>query len=123
MIHLREQYWAVEVPEDFTMANIWNNQVCSGELVLFPLPAGNWQIVCTSKEVTEAAALAIVQVISNGRISGQPQYRRYDRDPVKDTPARSWTRDPRHGFETLLTSKGGDLKLNWLILKKQDAHT
>lgn len=83
-----------------------------------PLSPGNWQIVCTSKEATEEQAAGIVQVISTGKLTGRPQYRRYDRDPVKDTPARSWTRDSRHAIETLLASKGCDSNKNYLILKK-----
>lgn len=86
-------------------------------LIVKKLPPGNWQVICTTKEVTEEVAAGIVQVISNGKISGKPQYRRYDRDPVKDTPAKCWTRDPRHALETLLTSKGLDPDKT-LIIKK-----
>lgn len=114
MIHLREQYWAVEVPEDFTMANIWNNQVCSGELVLFPLPAGNWQIVCTSKEVTEEQAAGVVEQEGIG-------YKDYTAGPPENDYGDFVLSSD--SLDSLLTSKGCYLKLNWLILKKQDAHT
>jgi hypothetical protein len=70
------------------------------------LPPGSWQIICPLKEVTEEVAAGIVQVISSGKFSGRPQYRRYDRDLVKDMPARCWTRDSRHALETLVASKG-----------------
>ena len=82
------------------------------------LPPGSWQLIGTTKEVTEEVAKGIVQVISNGKLSGQPQYRRYDRDPVKDTPAKCWTRDPRHAMETLLASKAIDPNKNYVLLKK-----
>jgi hypothetical protein len=126
MIYLREQFWAYPMP-DAEGAEIRGEhsgrpyQLLSfyGEADAVQLPPGTWEIVCTSKEVTEEQAENIVQLISNGKITGRPQYRRYDRDPAKDTPARSWTRDVRHALETLLTSKGCDLNKNWLILKKQ----
>lgn len=132
MIQLREQYWAVEVPEDakdFALHHLGDIQKlvftsaiqdplgCGGDMTI--LGPGTWEIICTSKEATEEQAACIVQVISNGKISGRPQYLRYDRDPVKDMPARSWTRDARHALETLLASKRCDLNKNWLILKKQ----
>jgi hypothetical protein len=60
----------------------------------------------------------IVQIISNSKISGQPQYRRYDRDPIKDTPARCWTRDSRHALETLLASKNLDTNKNYVLVRK-----
>lgn len=123
MIELHNGYLAREM-QDPQHAAISGNIITwkVGDVVargFIVLPPGSWQIVCTSKEATEAQAESIVQVISNGKISGMPQYRRYDRDPVKDTPARSWTRDARHALETLLASKGCDLNKNWLILKKK----
>src|ERR1051325_3208572 len=136
MIELRNDYWAVEVPEwldsptyqiEQSLHEIIDGDGRQDQLVIrhtgrscgsplkkifIDIPPGTWQIVCTSKEATEEQAASIVQVISNGKISGRPQYRRYDRDPVKDMPARSWTRDARHAFETLLASKGCDLTKN-----------
>jgi len=126
MIQLRDQYWAYPMP-NAEGAEIRGEhpgrpyQLLSfyGEAEAIQLPPGTWEVVCTSKEVTEEQAASIVQVISNGKISGRPQYRRYDRDPVKDMPARSWTRDARHALETLLASNGCDLNKNYLILKNQ----
>jgi len=132
MIELINNYWALEVSKSadrfaihkhLLYYEVPESESWTGDTqVIIDLPSGPWQIVCTSK-ATEEQAATVVQLISNGKLTGRPQYRRYDRDPVKDTPARSWTRDSRHALETLLTSKGCDLKLNWLILKKQDAHT
>lgn len=124
MIHLREQYWAYPMP-DAEGAEIRGEhpdrpyQLLSfyGEAEAVLLPPGAWKTVCTSRKVTEDQAASIVQIISNGKISGRPQYRRYDRDLAKDTPARIWTRDARHALETLLISKGCDLNKSWLILK------
>jgi hypothetical protein len=128
MIHLREQWWAVEVPDGaerfetsiqddgipcltyWYVDNIDPTVVC-----LLP---GTWEIVCTSKEATEAQAASIVQIISTGKISGIPQYMRYDRNLVNHAPALCWTRDSRHALETLLTSKGCDVENNYIILKK-----
>jgi hypothetical protein len=83
-----------------------------------PLPPGTWRFLFTTKSVTEEQAASIVQIISNGRISGMPQYRRYDRD--NELPARMWTRDARHSLETLLRSKGLDEKKNYSIIEKQN---
>lgn len=135
MIELRNNHYAVEVPnssvkhhlsftgkyatsDDQSVFYKHADETELDEWTMLDLPPGTWQIVCTSKEATEEQAAGIVQVISNGKVSGRPQYRRYDRDPVKDMPARSWTRDARHALETLLTSKGCDLNKNYLILKK-----
>lgn len=132
MIELINNHWAVEVPEGATDFG-WIAECLSCKLPdskpgtyhwiskaddFMHQKGREWQIVCTSKEVTEEEAANVVQLISNGKLTGRPQYRRYDRDLVKDTPARSWTKDARHAFETLLTSKGCDLNKNWLILKK-----
>ncbi len=83
---------------------IWVNE--RGLIQTRPLPAGSWQFLFTTDGATEEQAASVVQLISNGKISGRPQYRRYDRDWTKDMPAACWTRDARHSLETLLRSKG-----------------
>ncbi len=107
-------------PETFSYDySIQKGDRCTtGLIAMIDLPAGSWQLIGTTKEATEDIAKGIVQVISNGGISGQPQYRRYDRDPVKDTPAQCWTRDPRHSMETLLTSKSLDTNKNYMLVMK-----
>lgn len=122
-ILLTGQVYASQLPDDATKIKIDGQKLIwfLGNHPVYDvrvLPSGNWQLIGTTKEVTEEVAEQIVQVISNGKISGRPQYRRYDRDPVKDTPARSWTRDPRHSFETLLTSNGLDNTKNYVLIKK-----
>jgi hypothetical protein len=126
-IHLIGDLFAVEVPEvaegfeisiqddGIPCLTYWYKE--NLEPTVICLTRGNWQIICTTKECTEEVAKSIVQVISNGKITGQPQYRRHDRDPVKDTPARCWTRDPRHALETLVACKGLDPDKS-LIIKK-----
>jgi DNA/RNA endonuclease G (NUC1) len=128
MTNLRDNYWAVELPEGAKdihsevsmtgtpyLAYKFKDDELLNEYEAKNLPAGTWQIICTSNSILEDQAASIVQVISNGKISGRPQYRRYDRDG--ELPARMWTQDARHAFETLLASKGltGN---NYVILKK-----
>jgi hypothetical protein len=131
MIQLREQFWAVEVPEGATDFGFINGSLACKLPTSKPgsyhwlheaedymhNSGGVWEIVCTIRDATEEQAESIVQIISNGKISGSPQYRRYDR--TGELPARMWTRDPRHSLETLLIYEGCDLGKNWLILKKQ----
>lgn len=88
-----------------------------GEGEAVELPVGNWRIVVfTTKTATEEQAASVVQTISNGKISGRPQYRRYDRD--NELPARMWTRDARHSLESLLRSKGLDENKNYALIEK-----
>ena len=104
MIHLREQFFAVEVPEN--AENIRISQLIGtprlfadipGILFAIKLPLGTWSIVCTSKDVTYDQC---------GEIAGVPEA------------------DVVHGynqtlFKDLLTSRGLDLNKQYLILKKQ----
>lgn len=88
----------------------------NGELRFIHFPHGTYRFLFTTKTATEEHAASIVQIISNGKISGRPQYRRYDRD--NELPARMWTRDARHSLETLLRSKNLDDKNNYAIIEK-----
>lgn len=80
---------------------------------------GTWRFLFTTKTATEEDAASVVQIISNGKISGRPQYRRYDRD--NELPARMWTRDSRHSLETLLRSKELDPNKNYGLIEKQSS--
>lgn len=111
MIHLREQYWTVEVPSmafGFDVNNygdeseymymlavedITDEPNSDETLITKKLPPGTWQIVCTSKKATTEQAYEII--------------------------GDSHFPDSLTVFRTLLTSKGCDVKQNWLILKKQ----
>lgn len=143
MVQLTDSIWAVEVPESWETAELHfqpsiedmlNDREGFSELIMWytaktcgsprqklaiKLPAtGSYQFLFTTKEATEGNAVSVVQIISNGKVSGRPQYRRYDRDLVKDTPAKCWTRDSRHSLETLLKSKGCDPGKNYAIIQK-----
>lgn len=133
MVELRDNIYAVEVPDDAAAIAIHNLGTysklvftsslqdplgCGGDML--PIEFGNWQFLFTTKEATEDRAANIVQITSSGKISGRPQYRRYDRDLIKDMPAKCWTRDARHSLETLLQSKGLNTENNYAILKKID---
>lgn len=132
MIQLTDKHYAVEVPEDARHIKLHNYDTyskivfssamqdpfnCGGDMIT--MERGNWQFLFTTKGCTEEQAASVVQLISNGKISGRPQYRRYDRDPIKDMPAKCWTRDSRHSLETLLLSKGCDINRNQAIIQKQ----
>jgi hypothetical protein len=140
MKHLREQYWAVEVPAKAKYHRI--DGVPNGafyelifykdsddidfpdeiqEVKIIDLPPGTWEIVCTSKNVTEEQASEIVD-------SSQWYF------PVKHTRYvdyafpfdREFKQRWSEGFgkaidslRSLLASKECDLNNNWLILKKQ----
>jgi hypothetical protein len=112
MIHLREQYFALQVADA-------NNAVISGNTITWktenaqargfiPLPPGTWEVVCTSKEATEDQLKDIIPEMKVGQ-----RYQNYNGDyPV-------WYHSRRESFRSLLTSKGCDVNRNWLILKKQ----
>jgi hypothetical protein len=134
MTKLTDSVYPVEVPEGATNFRIMKfsqpetfsydysiqkgDRCTTGLIAMVDLPPGNWRILCTTREATEEIAASIVQIVSNGKISGMPQYRRYDRDLTKDMPARCWTRDSRHSLETLITSKGLDINKNYVLLEK-----
>ena len=115
-------------PSDMTFANFYphaSKEVdeiiwikCNGNSFTQKIPPGSYEFLFCTESATEEDAASVVQLISNGRISGMPQYRRYDKDPVKDTPAKCWTRDPRHSLETLLRSKNLDPKNNYAVIQK-----
>ena len=108
MTHLREQFWAVEVPKDakdFALHHLGDIQKlvftsatqdplgCGGDMII--LGPGTWEIVCTSKEATEDDCAIIVGLSFQDVVHGYG----------------------RTFFHDLLTSKGCDLNNNWLILK------
>lgn len=132
VIKLRENHWAVEVPEGAKNIEIlpsspqalsYEYSKKSGErsdqgmLSIEDLPPGTWEIVCKSKEATEEQATGIVEKHDQGW---------KDYDPIeKDEMGKIVEFDygsfvfAIDSFHSLLTSKGCDTKLNWLILKKK----
>lgn len=114
MIHLREQYWAYPMPEaegaeirgehpgrPYHLLSFY------GEADAVPLPPGTWEIVCTSKEASVAHAVKLIEEVEGG-------YKGYN---TREDNVLFW-REPIDSFYSLLTSKGCDLKFNYLILKK-----
>lgn len=115
MIELRENYWAVEVPDDANGFKItdksigfYDGQPSLKDIRFIHLPPGTWEIVCTSKAITNDHASDIVDRAGEGWID-------YDKDNFHyDIPLP----DPMQSFETMLTSKGCDKDKTFLILKK-----
>lgn len=140
MTQLTDKIYAIEVPDDLlspefcfeqSIGRMLDGEKGDDELVIryrekscgspigkltIPVPANSYRFLFTTKTATEEDAASVVQIISNGKISGRPQYRRYDRD--NELPARMWTRDARHSLETLLRSKGLDPDKNYSIIEK-----
>jgi hypothetical protein len=143
MIQLREQYWCMEVPEDawvWIPENFKTDFVVSMGYLVYPkagkkkwlslpgmsgiklpgldynerikaaikLPPGTWEIVCMTKAVARDHASEIVEQDGEG-------FRDYSGQFHHDIPFP----DPLPSLASLLTTKGCDTKLNWLILKKQ----
>lgn len=125
MIQLREQYWAVEVPEGATDFTIVDHKVCNviderdmkriewndvnrPTRPFWIIPYGTWQIVCTSKEVTEEQAAGLVE---EHRQRYNLRYKDYTRGYM-------WRETALLSLHSLLTSKGCDLNKTYLILKK-----
>jgi hypothetical protein len=112
MIHLREQYFALQVADA-------NNAVISGNTITWKtenaqargfiaLAPGTWEIVCTSNAVTRMQASEIVEP------DGE-RYKDYSEGFHHDMPFP----DPMPSLASLLAKKGCDVNRNWLILKKQ----
>jgi hypothetical protein len=115
MIHLREQYFALQVADA-------NNAVISGNTITWktenaqargfiPLPPGTWEVVCTTNAITRDKAYNIIEHDGEG-------YKDYNKAALNFMSNIPFG-DPLTSFASLLTSKGCDLKNNYLILKKQ----
>lgn len=139
MINLREQFWAYAAPfgkYEWKLIEVdekWyiNGLDEDGEMQagLKPLPPGNWQIVCTSKEATEAQAKGIVETIhieiapSPGNDFGGDWDTGYV-DYENPGEFAGWQGDAGafrkavQSLKSLLTSKGCDINKTYLILKK-----
>jgi hypothetical protein len=128
MIHLREQYWAYLMP-DAEGAEIRGGhqgrpyQLLSfyGEADAVQLPPGTWEIVCTSKSATEEQAKEIVDSSQWYFPEKHTRYVDYAYPYDREFKQR-WSEGfgkATESLNSLLTSKGCDLKFNWLILKKQ----
>lgn len=121
MTQLREQYWAVEVPDKYAQVTIdpvgpilmwWSYE---GTETGVNLPPGTWEIVCTSKEATEEQLTGIIGPKIWGGFSGHIEgYTDYYTIGMDIAPFST----RKESFNSLLNAKGCDLNKNWLILKK-----
>jgi hypothetical protein len=118
MIELRNNYFAVEVPDGATGFETsiqddgvpcyayWLNDNIDPSVAC--LPSGTWQIVCTFKDVTWTQATQIVEFSGNG-------FKDYDPDNFHhDLPFMS----PFESLRSLLTVRGCDVNKDYLIIKK-----
>lgn len=125
MINLRENIWAVEVPEGAKELHIevslkgspyigykFKDDELLNEYQNINLPPGTWEIVCTSKEATEWQASEIVEHCWVENSKGDEQMNCLGGNGI-------WFNSPLRALNSLLTSKGCDLNKNWMILKKK----
>src|SRR5690242_15747251 len=89
-----------------------DGRATKGLIAMIDLPAGTWEIVCTTKECTEDQARRIVERTHPGGFgrSGE-EFKNY----AQSSPVCFRARDSLH---TLLTSKNLDPNKNYIILKK-----
>jgi hypothetical protein len=110
MINLRDNIWAVEVPDDADTFELLPGEVLMSydhqlrQVATALLPTGTWGIVCTSKSATEAIAEQIVE--SDGTL-----FKCYAGKRSHISPLRS--------LFCLMDEQGCDMNKHWLILKKQ----
>lgn len=84
-----------------------------GEADAVDLPPGTWEIVCTSKEATDEQAAGITeQQIGGGKYKDYQLVGSYAQYGTYILPFAVTS------LNSLLTSKGCDLNMNYLILKK-----
>jgi hypothetical protein len=119
MIELRDNYWAIEVPEgaeQFEVCNYGLNDTIEfvhkidgvNAYRVDDLPPGTWQIICTLKDASYTQAAEIVESDGDG-------FKDYNEDNFHhDLPLMS----PFDSLRSLLTVKGCDVNNNWLIIKK-----
>ena len=134
MIELINYYWAVEVPEETVHYELYDKEDHPLAIMVYlkdkmfkpglPVPIiinpGTWEIVCTSKEVTEEQAKGIVGSSDWYFPVYHIRYIDYVH-PFDSKNKQAWD----HGYKTavdslrsMLYSKGCDLNNNYLILKK-----
>lgn len=113
--HLIGSTYGLPIPEDahgidinkYANGSELNYWLISGDketLIVIDLPPGNWQLICTTKEVTEEQAKGIVE-----REEGE--FKDYECDEAVYMYAAN-------SLRSLLTSKGLDPNKNYLLIKK-----
>lgn len=116
MIELRDNFYAMQVVDAryaIIVGNTitWRTPVAASRGFIV-LPPGTWEIVCTSKEASPLQASEIVEHCWVENTNGHEQMNCLGGNGV-------WFNDPLIALRSLLSSKGCDLKNNYLILKKQ----
>jgi hypothetical protein len=125
-IHLIGSTYAVEVPEDAhgldinkygngSELNYWLIAGAKDTLIVIDLPAGNWQIICTTKECLKKVPMGIVEckiVEYDGGIKGT-RFVNYLNDNQ-----RTWFINKTDSFRSFLLSRGLNPQTNYVIIKK-----
>lgn len=105
----------IKVEDGKSFINVGN--VTTGEYwQVITLPQGSWQIICTTKEITEERAIGINPPLNNPFLKIN-KYRNH-LVPQTETVADA-TRDWKESFDSLLRSVNLNPDNNYLILKKQ----
>ena len=133
-ILLTGQVYAVEVPEGATGFNInkygngselnyWLIAGAKDTLIVIDLPAGNWQLIGTTKEVTNGIAMGLVESHYYREASYNPILGHYQTSGsstmFKDYIHGRFTCDnPVDSLRSLLKSKGLDENKNYVLIKK-----
>lgn len=126
-ILLTGQVYAVEVPEGrdaFTIecypeADLYELLCCNLAEYNEPinekyitLPTGNWQLIGTTKELTEEMAKGIVQQYGDYFIDHTATEQDWKEQEV------NWFKEAVKSLKSLLISKGLDVNKNYVLLKK-----
>jgi hypothetical protein len=131
-VHLRAQWWAVQLPEDAKNIRVekygeipyldYNYSVQEGRRFkalsgLVELPPGSWQILCTLKECTEEQAKKIVEYYDNG--FGATIYRNFDDQGLYGArPLLFWK--AIESLHSLIRARKLNTETNILILQNTD---
>lgn len=127
MIQVTDKHWAIQVPS-MAFGLMINNYADESELMYMlsmhdiadepnheeslitkKLPPGSWQYLFTTKGITEEQARKVVKWFE---IEGRTGYYNY----THSEPHRYFG-DHKESINSLLRSKGCDIKINWAIIQ------
>lgn len=123
MTQMTNDIYAVEVPEGATgfdinkysngsELNYWLIAGAKDTLIVIDLPPGNWQLICTAKEVSKEQAIEVVKQYGKYFIDFTATEQDWKEKEV------NWSETPIDSLRSLLTSKGLDLNKNYVLIKK-----
>lgn len=123
-IQLIAETYAVEAPDPtnaIISGNVitWKNSQAQGRGFI-ALPAGNWQLICATKECTEEQAKEIVGSSEWYFPARHTRYVDYGHPYASDNK-QAWSigfSGSRDSLCSLLTSKGLDPNKNYVLIKK-----